>query len=73
MMKEETAIEIAEAYITGAGYAHGPRICTELTKGNWRIEFAYEGLTERSPTTDPPSILLEVDRQTKLAKLVSLM
>jgi|GEM_PF-992806 len=75
--KIEQAVEFAGNFMAKDGYGHGPCISVRL-KGdsnddNWEVEFAYEGLTGRSPTTDPPSIVLLVSLKTEEVNPVELM
>jgi hypothetical protein len=60
-----SAVEIAVRHMKDHGYRHGPCLAAKIlglsTSDRWEVEFAYEGLTDRSPTTDPPSILLAVN------------
>jgi hypothetical protein len=75
--KIELAVEIAERSITNDGHGHGPclsvRLVGDSSKDQWEVEFAYEGLADRSPTTDPSSIVLLVDLKTEEVTTVSLM
>ncbi len=74
--KIEMAVELAERMMRERGYGHGPCLGATLQKGSsdkWEIEFAYEGLADRSETTDPPSMLLSVDLQTEEVKTLELM
>ena len=75
--KIELAVEIAERSMTNDGYGHGPclsvRLLGDSSKDRWEVEFAYEGLADRSPTTDPSSIVLLVDLKTEEVTTVSLM
>ncbi len=63
--KIELAAEIAERSMANDGYGHGPclsvRLMGDSSRDIWEVEFAYEGLTDRSSTTDPGSIVLLVD------------
>lgn len=63
--KQEAALEKSLTYMSKNGYQHGPCLGIssrgDIDGGRWSVEFAYAGLTERSPTTDPPSIVLLVD------------
>jgi len=63
--KIASAVEITERNMKDHGYRHGPCLAAKIlglsTSDRWEVEFAYEGLTDRSPTSDPPSILLAVD------------
>jgi len=75
--KIELAAEVAERSMAGDGYGHGPCLSVRL-KGNssedkWEVEFAYEGLADRSPTSDPSSIMLLVDLKTEEVTTVELM
>lgn len=75
--KIELAVEVAERSMVKDGYGYGPclsaRLVGDSTKDRWEVEFAYEGLTDRSPTTDPSSIVLLVDLKTKEVSTVELM
>ena len=75
--KIELAVEIADRSIRNDGYGHGPclsvRLVGDSSKDKWEVEFAYEGLADRSPTTDPSSIVLLVDLKTEEVTTVSLM
>jgi len=75
--KIELAAEIAERSMANDGYGHGPclsvRLVGDSSKDKWEVEFAYEGLTDRSPTTDPSSIVLLVDLKSEEVTTVSLM
>ena len=67
--KIERAVEVATRSMSNDGYGHGPclsvRLMGDSSKDKWEVEFAYEGLTDRSPTTDPSSIVLLVDLKTE--------
>lgn len=71
------AITIAEIDMRDGGYKHGPCIqCRPIgTDGTvlWEVEFAYADETGRSETTDPPSILLQVNVSTREVRSVDLM
>ncbi len=75
--KIELAVEIAEKAMENDGYGHGPclsvRLVGDSSKDKWEVEFAYKGLADRSPTTDPSSIVLLVDLKTEEVTTVSLM
>lgn len=75
--KIELAVEVAERSMVKDGYGHGPclsvRLVGDSSKDKWEVEFAYEGLTDRSPTTDPSSIMLLVDLKTEEVSTVELM
>ena len=75
--KIELAVEIAERSMANDRYSHGPclsvRLVGDSPKDKWEVEFAYEGLADRSPTTDPSSIILLVDLKTGEVTTVSLM
>ena len=75
--KIELAAETAERFLAKDGYGHGPclsvRLRSESTDDKWEVEFAYKGLTDRSATTDPPSIVLLVDLKTENVSTVELM
>ena len=72
----DQAVSVAKAHRRKKGYREGAylgakQICSNENK--WEVEFAHYGLTERSPTTDPESIRLEVDLTTKEVKSIDLM
>ena len=75
--KIERAVEVATRSMSNDGYGHGPclsvRLMGDSSKDKWEVEFAYEGLTDRSPTTDPSSIVLLVDLKTEEVSTVELM
>jgi len=75
--KIELAAEIAERSMAKDGYGHGPclsvRLIGDSSTDKWEVEFAYEGLTDRSPTTDPCSIVLLVDLKTEDVTTLELM
>jgi hypothetical protein len=75
--KIELAVEVAERSMVNDGYGHGPclsvRLVGDASKDRWEVEFAYEGLTDRSQTTDPSSIVLLVDLKTAEVSTVNLM
>lgn len=75
--RKHVAISKAEKYITTQGYKHGPCIgatCrTSDTQAIWDVEFAHEGLSSRSETTDPPSITLIVNLDQDSICLVDVM
>jgi hypothetical protein len=75
--KIELAAELAERSMAKNGYGHGPCLSVRLTSGasqdKWEVEFAYEGLTDRSATTDPASIVLLVNLKTEEVTTVELM
>ena len=75
--KIELAVEIAERSIANDGYGHGQclsvRLVGDSSQDKWEVEFAYEGLADRRPTTDPSSIVLLVDLKTEEVTTVSLM
>jgi hypothetical protein len=75
--KIELAVEVAERSMVKDGYGHGPclsvRLVGDSLKDRWEVEFAYEGLTDRSQTTDPSSIVLLVDLKTEEVSAVNLM
>jgi len=75
--RKSEAIAIAVHDMMQGGFKHGPCIQsrpmgTQDSK-TWEIEFAYEGETGRSETTDPPSIVLHVNLTTKEVRSVELM
>ncbi|MEO8497434.1 MAG: hypothetical protein ABI614_20375 [Planctomycetota bacterium] len=59
------AVELAERHMLDNGFRSGPclgaRTIGPSSAEIWEVEFAYEGLLERSPTTDPASIMLAVN------------
>ena len=73
----ELAAETAEDFMAKEGYCHGPCLSVRLLgtsiDDKWEVEFAYEGLTDRSATTDPPSIVLLVDLKSEQVKSLELM
>ena len=73
----ELAVEVAERSMAKDGYGHGPclsvRLMGDSSNDKWEVEFAYEGLMDRSPTTDPNSIVLLVDLKTGVVTTVELM
>jgi len=75
--KIELAVEVAERFMSRNGYGHG--ICLgasvkqDAAAENWEVEFAYEGLMNRSPTSDPPSIVLLVNLKTEDVSTLELM
>lgn len=74
--KIELAVELAERMMRDRGYGHGPCLGACLQKGSsgkWEIEFAYEGMSDRSETTDPPSIILSVELSSEEVNAVELM
>lgn len=52
---------------------HSVRQVGDSSKDKWEVKFAYEGLADRGPTTDPSSIVLLVDLTTEVATIISLM
>lgn len=74
--KIELAIELAERMLRDRGYGHGPCLGARLIDGSsdqWEVEFAYEGLSDRSETTDPSSMRLSVDLTSEVVKTAELM
>ena len=74
--KIELAVELAERMMKDRGYGHGACLGATLEKSatdTWRVEFAYEGMTDRSKTTDPPSIILAVNLTSEDVQPVELM
>ena len=73
----ELAAEAAEAFMAKRGYGHGPCLAVRLqgasTDDKWEVEFAYQGLTDRSATSDPPSIVLLVDLKSEEVSSLELM
>jgi hypothetical protein len=76
-MNRDEAIKLAEDFIAREGYRHGKCLGAEVRSNceerTWEVEFAYEGLQERSQTTDPPSIVIAVDFKGQNLKLRSMM
>ncbi|XZE18273.1 hypothetical protein SH449x_003561 [Pirellulaceae bacterium SH449] len=60
----EQAIAAAMAIMAKHAFAHGTclaaREIADCTIPTWEIEFAYDGLTGPSSTTDPPTIELQI-------------
>ena len=75
--KMSEAIAIAESDMVQGGFKHGPCIHSRPIGAEdsttWAVEFAYDGETGRSETTDPPSILLQINLVTREVRLVDLM
>jgi len=75
--KIASAIEIAERFMSDNNYQHGACLGASIvglaTGDCWEVEFAYEGLSNRSPTTDPPSIVLAVELINETVKPLELM
>lgn len=74
--KIELAVEMAERMMRNEGYGHGPCLGVRLQNGVadlWEVEFAYAGMSDRSETTDPPSIVLVVDLKSEEVKTIELM
>lgn len=74
--KIELAVELAERMMKDRGYRHGSCLGARLINGaseTWQVEFAYEGMTDRSATTDPPSIVLAVNLSSEEVQPVELM
>jgi YD repeat-containing protein len=73
----ELAVEAAERFMAKNGYASGTclgaRLTGESMAENWEVEFAYDGLEDRSQTTDPPSIVLLVNLKTEEVSTAELM
>ena len=71
------ALEIAERFMAESGYSHGLCLGAKkrepATSDHWEVEFAYDGLVDRSPTADPPSILLLVDLEREDVRPIDLM
>jgi len=76
-MNREDAIMEAERFMTSGGHEHGKCLRAEVSpkysSATWEIEFAYAGMDDRSPTTDPPSIVIIVDGNPANTRLASLM
>ena len=74
--KIELALELAEKVMRERSYEHGVCLGVSLQQGTsdiWHVEFAYSGLDDRSETTDPPSIVLEVNLSSEKVQSVELM
>ena len=74
--KIELAVELAERMMKDRGYGYGICLGASLKDGaseSWQVEFAYEGMTDRSSTTDPPSIILAVNLTSEEVQPVELM
>lgn len=75
--KIEDAVEAAERFMATNRYGHGQCLSVRLkgdsSEDHWEVEFAYEGLADRSPTSDPPSIVLLVDLKSDEVSTVELM
>lgn len=73
----DVAIAIAEANMREGGHAQGPCLDCRPTGSPetalWEVELAYVGEMGRSETTDPPSIVLQVNLTTKQVQLIDLM
>lgn len=73
----ELAVELAERSMRKEGYGHGPclgaRLRDDSLTTKWEVEFAYEGMENRSKTTDPASIMLLVDLVSEEVHCVELM
>jgi hypothetical protein len=76
-MKRDDAIKLAVDFLGHDRHRHGKCLSAEIASGydepTWEIEFAYEGLNERSETTDPPSIVIAVDFNGNNVRLATLM
>lgn len=76
-MNRDEAIKLAVDFLADDSYRHGKCLSAEIASGyeeeTWEVEFAYEGLDERSETTDPPSIVIVVDLKGENVRLASLM
>lgn len=64
-MNQGEAIKRAEKFLTDEGHRYGICLGAEVKlnypRETWEVEFAYEGMQERSHTTDPPSIVIAVN------------
>ena len=73
----EAAVDVAEQFMGKNGYVHGPCLSASLKSDvgpdEWEVEFAYEGLVDRSQTSDPPAIVLMVNLKTEEVRTVELM
>lgn len=73
----ETAVDIAEQFMEKNEYRHGACLSASLKhesgSDDWEVEFAYEGLANRSQTSDPPSIILIVNLKTEEVRSFELM
>ena len=60
----EQAITAAEKLMKNEGYAHGPCLGAKQLVASpvsvWEVEFAYQGCTGPSSTTDPSTIELQI-------------
>lgn len=74
--KIELAVEPVERMVRERGHVYGDCLNATLQKGDkdfWRVEFAYEGTTNRIKTTGPPSIILDVNLASEDVQSVELM
>ncbi len=74
--KIELVVELAKRMMKERGYGHGVCLGATLKKGTaetWEVEFSYEGMADRSTTTDPPSIILAVNLASEEVHPVELM
>lgn len=61
-LSHKDPVAFASQFITVQGYRHGPCLSVrQLGNQNWEVEFAHEGQSTRSLTTDPSSILLLIN------------
>lgn len=76
-MKREDAIKLAADFLGDNCHRHGGCLSADIAstydEPTWEIEFAYEGMNERSETTDPPSIVIAVDFKGNNVRLATLM
>lgn len=75
--QRDMAIAMAKEYMASQHYKHGPCIGAKCKSSRipamWDVEFAHEGLTSRSDTTDPTSIVLIVDLDQNSIRVVDIM
>ncbi len=71
------AIALCLKDLSMQGCRHGHVIRAEAIgspeANGWEVELAYEGQVGRCPTSDPPSIVLQVNTSTGNVRLVDLM
>ncbi len=75
--KSNDAVATAVEFMSKNGYRHGS--CINVVQSNiesdeqWEVELAYDGLHDRSPTSDPPSIKLDVNIRSGKVTPIELM
>jgi len=71
------AIDLCLKDLAAQGYRHGPVIRVQPIGSSeavvWEVELAYDGQTGRSSTSDPPSIVLQVNTATGAIDCFDLM